>query len=232
MMEKIILALDLSNKEKIYELIEKTEHLIEVYKVGFVPYLTCGNEIIEVLKRKNKKIFLDLKFFDIPNTVKNAVRIIYENEIEMYTVHLMAGKKVIEEIVEMKEKLKSRTKIIGVSVLTSFNEEDLKFLSINLDIKDFTERLVENGYKLGIDGVVCSGQEIESLRKKYIKPFIIIAPGIRLEKIKEDDQKRVITPKEAIKKGADYIVVGRPVYENPKPEKMILELKKEIENGK
>ncbi|MCS7181328.1 MAG: orotidine-5'-phosphate decarboxylase [bacterium] len=231
MIEKIILSLDLNEKKKIYKLIDETEELIEFYKVGIIPYLLDGKEIIKVLKNKNKKVFLDLKFFDIPNTVKNAAKIVYENRIDMFSVHLMAGKEVIERIVEVKKEVKSETKVIGISILTSYKEEDLKFLSINMCIKDIVEKLAEYGYNWGIDGIVCSGEEIEFLRKKYPPHFLIIVPGIRM-KTEKDDQKRVVTAKEALKKGADFIVIGRPIYENPNPKNIILKLKEEIENVK
>jgi orotidine-5'-phosphate decarboxylase len=126
--------------------------------------------------------------------------------------------------------LKSKTKIIGVSVLTSFKEEDLKFLGINMQIKELVEKLTENGYICGIDGVVCSGEELETLRSKFKSPFLLITPGIRIEE-KKDDQKRISTPKEAIQKGADFIVVGRPIYESYEPEKIVEKIIKEIGNG-
>jgi orotidine-5'-phosphate decarboxylase len=229
-MGKLIVALDLNDSKKIYNLIEKIGDRVNYYKVGIIPYLLCGDELIKNLKKEKKKIFLDLKFFDIPNTIENAVKIIFEKEIDMFTVHLMAGERVIKKIVETKKDLKSKTKIIGVSVLTSFKEEDLKFLGINMQIKELVEKLTENGYICGIDGVVCSGEELETLRSKFKSPFLLITPGIRIEE-KKDDQKRISTPKEAIQKGADFIVVGRPIYESHEPEKIVEKIIKEIGNG-
>ncbi|MFN4226918.1 MAG: orotidine-5'-phosphate decarboxylase [Candidatus Ratteibacteria bacterium] len=231
-MGKLIVALDLVDKKRIYELIERLGDNIDFYKVGIIPYLTCGDEIIKKLKKEGKKIFLDFKFFDIPNTVKNASRIIFEKEIDMFTVHLMAGQQMIKSIIEIKKELKSETKIIGVSILTSFTEKDIDFLNMNTKIDKLVEKLVDYGYKWGIDGVVCSGQELEMIRRKYKPPFLIIVPGVRIdEKNEKDDQKRIITPEQAIKKGADFIVIGRPVYENPEPEKVVEKILSEIKNG-
>jgi len=230
-MGKLIVALDLNEKEKIYELIEKIGDKVDFYKVGIISYLLFGDELIKYLKKEKKKIFLDLKFFDIPNTVENAVKIIFEKEIDMFTVHLMAGEKVIKSVVEAKKKINSETKIIGVSILTSFKEEDLQIFGINTPVKKLVEKLAEYGYNWGIDGIVCSGEELELLRSRFKSPFLLITPGIRIEE-KKDDQKRITTPKEAIKKGADFIVVGRPIYENPQPEKIVEKIIKEIENGK
>lgn len=227
-MGKLIVALDLDEKRKIFDLIENLGDRVDFYKIGWICYLVCGEEIIKKLKRNNKKIFIDFKFFDIPNTTKNAVKIICENGIDMFTFHLMAGKEVMENIVEIKNQLGSRTKAIGVSVLTSFTEKDIEFLGINMSIKELVEKLVNSGYKTGIDGVVCSGEEIENLRKKFPPPFLLIAPGIRISE-ERNDQKRVITPKDAIMKGADYIVVGRPIYNSSRPDIVVEEILKDIE---
>ncbi|MCM8771914.1 MAG: orotidine-5'-phosphate decarboxylase [Candidatus Omnitrophica bacterium] len=228
-MEKLIVSLDLTEKKKVYELVEKLGGLVNFYKVGIIPYLLFGNEILRYLKKQNKRIFLDLKFFDIPNTVEKAVKIIFDNEIDMFTVHLMAGEKVIKNITEIKDNVKKDTKIIGVTVLTSFGEEELKFLGIKMKILDLTEKLVEYGYKWGIDGVVCSGEELKTLRPKFKPPFLFVVPGIRVEKSK-DDQKRITTPNEAIKNGADFIVVGRPIYESENPVKIVKKILRLIKN--
>lgn len=230
-MGKLIVSLDLNDKNKIYKLIERIGDKVDFYKVGIIPYFVCGDELIKKLKNEKKKIFLDLKFFDIPNTVENIAKIIFEKEIDMFTIHLMAGEKVIKRVAEIKRNLRSKTKIIGVSILTSFKEEDIQFLNINTKINKLVEKLVEYGYNWGIDGVVCSGEELEYIRDKFRPPFLLITPGIRMGE-KKDDQKRITTPKEAIKKGADFIVVGRPIYENPKPEKIVEKILKEIEYGR
>ncbi|MCM8784868.1 MAG: orotidine-5'-phosphate decarboxylase [Candidatus Omnitrophica bacterium] len=229
-MGKLIVALDLDDKKRIYELIKRLGNKVDFYKVGIISYFTCGDELIKKLKKEGKKIFLDFKFFDIPNTVKNASKILIEKEVDMFTVHLMSGEQVIKSIVEVKQKLKSETKIIGVTVLTSLVEKEIDFLNIKID--KLVEKLVNYGYKWGIDGVVCSGQELEMIRTKYKSPFLIIVPGVRIdEKNKKDDQKRITTPEQAIKKGADFIVVGRPIYENKEPEKIVEKILSKIKNG-
>lgn len=225
-MKRLIVALDIPDKKKVYELIEKTKEFIDFYKVGYITYTLFGNEIIKKLKKESKKIFLDLKLFDIPNTVKNTVKIISEKEIDMLTVHLMGGEEMIKNAIEEKGKIK----IIGVTVLTSFEQKDLRFLGINKKIKNLVNHLVRSAYKWGIDGIVCSGEELKNLRRKYPEPFLFIVPGVRIEE-KKDDQKRVITPFKAIRDGADFIVVGRPIYESKKPEEIVKKILLEIENG-
>lgn len=227
-MKKLIVALDLDDKKKIYGLIEKIGDRVDFYKIGWIPYLVCGKQIIKDLKREKKRIFIDFKFFDIPNTVKNSVKILCDYGIDMFTFHLMAGKEVIKGIIDVKKNLKSDIKAIGVSVLTSFCEEDIKFFGISYSLKEFVKKLVNLGYGFGIDGVVCSGEEIEELRKDYPEPFLLITPGIRIDE-RKDDQKRIITPKDAIKKGADFIVVGRQIYESKDPVSAVEKIIKEIE---
>lgn len=227
-MKKLIVALDLNDKKKIYKLVEKIGEKVDFYKIGIIPYLLFGNEIIKWLKNEKKKIFLDLKFFDITNTVKNAVKIICENEIDMFTVHLMAGENTIKSIFQIKKELKSDTKIIGVTILTSFTKNDLKFLGINMEIKDFVKKLVSYGYKWGVDGIVCSGEEVKCLRRTFKPPFLIVVPGIRMTETK-DDQKRIISPREAIKNGADFLVIGRPIYESREPLNVVEKILQEIE---
>jgi orotidine-5'-phosphate decarboxylase len=229
-LKKLIIAIDLNDKNKIYELIDKIGDRVDIYKVGWIPYLVCGKEIIKKLKYANKKVFIDFKFFDIPNTVKNAIKILCDYGIDMFTFHLLSGEKVCKSIIELKKELKSEVKAIGVSILTSFTDEDIKKFGINIEIKKLVENLAKIGYECGIDGLVCSGEELKFLREKFPPPFLIIVPGIRVEKV--DDQKRIMSAKEAIKKGADFIVVGRPIYESSEPIKVVDEILKEIEDEK
>jgi len=229
-LKKLIIALDLNDKNKTYELIDEIGDRVDIYKVGWIPYLVCGKEIIKKLKDENKKVFIDFKFFDIPNTVKNAIKILCDYGIDMFTFHLLSGEKVCKSIIELKRELKSEFKAIGVSILTSFTEEDIKNFGLNIEIKKLVENLAKIGYRYGIDGIVCSGEELPFLREKFPSNFLIIVPGIRVEKV--DDQKRIISVKEAIKKGADFIVVGRPVYESKEPVKVVDEILKEIGDEK
>ncbi len=229
-MKKLILSIDLIEEKKIYDLVDKIGDRVDIYKVGWIPYLVCGKEIIKKLKDKNKKVFIDFKFFDIPNTVKNTIKILCDYGIDMFTFHLLSGEKVCKSIIELKKELKNDVKAIGVSILTSFSEEDIKKFGLNIEIKKLVLNLAKIGYECGIDGLVCSGEELPFLREKFPSPFLIIVPGIRIERI--DDQRRIISAKEAIKNGADFIVVGRPIYDSPEPVKVVDEILKEIEDEK
>jgi len=229
-MTQIIVGLDFLGEKNIMNLVDKLNGAINFYKIGSIVFSAYGYKIIEKLKDKGKKVFLDLKFFDIPNTVRETVKIILKMDIDFFTIHLLGGEEMVKSAIEEKNKISPKTKIIGVTVLTSFTQENLFQLSIEKDIKTFVLNLSENGKKWGIDGIVCSGEELCFLREKFPSPFIIICPGIRIKK-NTDDQKRIITPYYAAKNKADFIVVGRPIYKSKDPIKTVEEILKEIKNG-
>lgn len=226
-MSKLIVSLDLESKEEIDRIVE-TLDFIEYFKVGAIPYLIYGNELIEKLKKKKKKVFLDLKFFDIPNTVKKGVKSACLKGIDMLTIHIMGGEEMVKSAVEGRNETGRKTKILGITILTSIKEKNMVFPS---SIKDMVLNLAEKGYKWGVDGIVCSGEELPYLRKILPEEFIMVVPGIRIEKM-EDDQKRVITPEMAAKNGADFIVVGRPIYESENPVEAAKKIIREVEIGK
>ncbi|MCD6407814.1 orotidine-5'-phosphate decarboxylase [bacterium] len=226
-MSKVIVSLDLESKEKIDRIVEMLD-FIEYFKVGPIPYLVYGNELIEKLKKRGKKIFLDLKFFDIPNTVKKSVKCACLKGVDMLTLHIMGGEEMVKSAIEGKNEVGAETKILGITVLTSLKEKDIDFATSS--IREMVFKLAERGYNWGIDGIVCSGEELPFLRKKFPSPFLMVVPGIRMEE-RKDDQKRVITPSMAVKKGADFIVVGRPVYESENPVKSVERIIKEVKIG-
>ena len=201
-MKKTILALDVYDIEKAQKLISDTKEFIDIYKVGPILFLQAGKEIIKVLKDNGKEIFLDLKFHDIPATVKRSIESAKELGVYSLTVHSSGG----EEMLKAAASVPGRPKIWAVTVLTSqttMPEEVIKRAQL--------------AKSCGIDGVIASPLEITAIKKECGKEFNVVTPGIRPAKA-DDDQKRVATPEEAIKNGADFIVVGRPILEaeNPK----------------
>lgn len=224
-MDKLIVALDLDNLEKAEELVDKLYPKVKYFKVGSQLFTNCGPEIIKFIKRKKAKVFLDLKFHDIPNTVASAASLATRLEVDIFNLHACGGTEMMKAALTASEKeaekLKiKRPKIIAVTVLTSQKssiEEVLKYASL--------------AKQAGLDGVVASAQEAKAIREKMGKDFIIVTPGIRPGSFnKKDDQKRIATPKEAVENGADYIVVGRPIIEAENPVKVTDEILKEI-NG-
>jgi len=201
-MKKTILALDVYDIEKAQKLISDTKEFIDIYKVGPVLFLQAGKEIIKILKDNGKEIFLDLKFHDIPATVKRSVESAKELGVYSLTVHSSGG----EEMLKAAASVPDRPKIWAVTVLTSQTTMPEEVIKRALLAKS-----------CGIDGVIASPLEITAIKKECGKEFNVVTPGIRPAKA-DDDQKRVATPEEAIKNGADFIVVGRPILEaaNPK----------------
>ncbi len=225
-MAQLIVSLDIDDREKIIYLLDQLDDIVEFYKIGSVPFVSCGPRIIEIIKRRGKKVFFDLKFFDIPNTVRKTSRKIVEMGVDFFTIHLLSGKEVIKAAVEEK----SQAKVIGVTLLTSMEKEDIKEVSMGENIKETILHLTELGVGYGIDGIVCSAKDLSFLREKF-PSLIMVCPGIRLEK-SQDDQKRTATPFYAVKSGADFIVVGRPIYESENPRAVVKKILKEIGGGK
>lgn len=235
--EKLIFPLDFSNLMDAVSWVEKLNPYVGVFKIGLELFIKEGPKAIEEIKKRGaSKIFLDLKLFDIPNTIAGAVRSASFYGIDYLTVHILAGRKALEEALKASQ---GGTKILGVTLLTSLDKADLLELGFNGELLYKTEDLV---YKLvmlanfvGCDGIVCSAKEV-NLVKNSFPHLITVVPGIRLTEEKRDDQLRTASPFEAIKAGADHIVVGRPIRESSYPEKtcqlILEEIKKALSNEK
>lgn len=232
-MAELIVSLDVHSKEKARKLIEILGSSVEYYKIGPVPLFAYGTDIIEFLIEKGKKVFLDMKFFDIPNTVENAVYNSCKLRVSSISVHTMGGIKMLKSAISGRNKARAETKIIGVTILTSFTQEDLEIVGIKQDIDFHIEHLAKLAFETGLDGIVCSARELKFLRKKFPDGFLMFCPGIRPGGSTKDDQKRVADVSQAVRDGADYIIVGRPVIENDNPLTVVQQIKKEImENEK
>ncbi len=215
---KLIVALDVKNFEEAKSIVEELSPIVDIFKVGSILYTIEGNKVIEFIHSKGKSVFLDLKFFDIPNTVKDVSFVAANLNVEMFTVHLLGGREMIKASLDGVEEAFSRNKltkkplVLGVTVLTSLNNDILKNdLQIGLPVIDMVKHLTEMGYKTGARGFVCSPYEIEILRKQYKDKITLVVPGVRLSGEASGDQKRVMTPKMASELGADYIVMGRSI---------------------
>jgi len=214
--ERLIVALDVDNLEEAKRLVDILYPNVKIFKVGSQLFTACGPEAVRMIVKKGAKVFLDLKFHDIPNTVKKAIVSAAKLKVYMLTVHLSGGKDMLGAAVSIAD----RPKIIGVSVLTSESKEDTKDKVLNL---------AKLAKAAGLDGVVCSAQETNMIREACGKDFIIVTPGIRPEGYVIDDQVRITTPKEAVKAGADFIVVGRPIIKAENPKEAAVKILKDIE---
>jgi len=225
--EKLILALDVSEHSYAIELVEKFKDYIEIFKVGLELFTSSGPKIVEDITKKGKKVFLDMKFHDIPNTVSKAAIAATRLGVYMFNVHTSGGlemmKKCMDNVVEicLKENIE-RPKILGVTVLTSLSREILRDeLGIQHGLRTHVRHLSGLALRAGLDGVIASAGEAETIRNHCGKRFIIVTPGIRPSWTPPDDQKRIMTPKEAIRGGADYLVMGRGILQQADPLKAI-----------
>ena len=200
--KKLIVALDFSNSEEVSQIVNFLDPEKCILKVGLQLYLAEGESILDLLTNKGFEIFLDLKLHDIPNTVNKAVEQIAQFNILMTTIHLQGG----AEMIEAAKSAAGKTKILGVSLLTSLDETDTSALYGNSFDDQFT-KLIALAKSSSVDGIVCSPKELISL---YDLNKIKVVPGIRNTQT-NDDQKRTMTSQEAYAQGADYIVVGRPI---------------------
>lgn len=219
---KLILALDVDTQERAKYFINRLSPKIKIFKIGLQLFTICGPEIIEFIRKKGAQVFLDLKFFDIPNTVANATRAAARLKVKMSTLHISGGQEMLKAAVKAaKEEAASlkinRPLLIGVTVLTSQKAKPVQVL-----------RLAKAGLSCGLDGVVCSAREAALLRKAVKKKFIIVTPGIRPKGYDAGDQKRTATVWDAVKAGSDFLVVGRPILKAADPLKAAEEIISEI----
>jgi orotidine-5'-phosphate decarboxylase len=225
--DKLILALDVADSHYALEIIDKFSDYINIYKVGLELFTAAGPGIVEEIQKRGKKVFLDLKFHDIPNTVTKAALSATRLGVYMFNVHASGGfemmRKCRDSVVEMclKENLE-RPKILGVTVLTSLSREILiDELGIQYGLRTHVRHLSGLALKAGLDGVVASAREIELIRNHCGRGFLIVTPGIRPSWTPPDDQKRTMTPKDAIREGSDYLVIGRAILQQPDPIKAV-----------
>ncbi len=213
--DKIIIALDVNTIKETQRLLDILSPHVMIFKVGMELFYSCGAKAIELIKKHDREIFLDLKFHDIPNTVKNAARVAAKMGVFMFNVHASGGTNMMKAALEGAEEESARLgvdrpRILGVTVLTSMEATQGQVLMLSALAK-----------KAGLDGVVASPKETAVIRKEIGKDFLIVTPGIRPEGSEKQDQKRTATPQEAIQAGADYIVIGRPVTKAKDPLKVL-----------
>ncbi len=235
MKTKVILALDVNSESEAFQVIDETFPYVDCFKVGSILYAESGNTIINYIKQKGKEVFLDLKFFDIPNTVKGVSKIATRIGVDMFTIHLLGGVEMIKASIEGvneafdKCRLDKKPLILGVTILTSMNEEIInRDLKIGLNLSDMILHLARMGYDNGLRGFVCSPHEISLLKSNISKDIVVVTPGVRLESDEKGDQKRVMTPEMAMKEGADYIVVGRSILTKPDKEEVLRKLRETL----
>ena len=213
--KKIIVALDNGNLIHTKELINKLKNEAFAFKIGYEFFYNYGIEGYKAIQMEKVKIFLDLKLHDIPNTVKKGIDAISKLEPYFTTIHISGGDEMQKEAVSSKK----NTKILGVTILTSLDANQVDKYYHNNDVNKIVSNYAKNALNNKLDGIVCSPKEIQIIKNIVGDKLLIITPGIRPLSYKnlEDDQKRTLTPNEAIKLGADYLVIGRPITKSFDP---------------
>ena len=180
-------------------------------KLGLEFFTSCGMKGIERINKFKLPLFLDLKLYDIPTTVKKSLENILLLEPTFTTLHTSGGSHMLRECVKLKKKLNSSTNLIGVTMLTSFDDNSINEIGINVSVNENVDNLSKLALDCGMDGIVCSPLEIQKVKKSFGSKLKIVSPGIRNNEDNADDQKRTLSAKEAIFFGADIIVIGRPI---------------------
>jgi orotidine-5'-phosphate decarboxylase len=235
--DKLIFALDANNYEEALSWVELLSCHVGMFKVGKELFTAVGPKIIESIKKRGQRVFLDLKFHDIPNTVAHASEAAVRLNVDMFNVHASGGSQMIKEAVsaarDCADKLsQARPIILAVTVLTSLNNADLAEVGFQKNTKDLVIHLAKLAQTAGASGVVASARDIALLRSNFGDKFLIVTPGIRSAgATTKDDQKRTLSAYEAVKTGADYIVVGRPIRAAQEPLEACRQIVQEIADG-
>ncbi|MFW6123736.1 MAG: orotidine-5'-phosphate decarboxylase [Acidobacteriota bacterium] len=233
--EKIIIALDVPKKNLAFNLVEKLKY-VQTFKIGLELFISEGPSILQEIHNLGKKIFLDLKLHDIPNTVAGAIRSGFNHRVSMMTLHASGGLNMMKKAVNEAKQLSINTGdqkplLLAVTVLTSLKQDELKQIGLKGKTNDQVLSLARLAKKAGMDGVVCSPKETKMIKKGVGKKFLIVNPGIRPLWASHNDQKRITSPREAVRNGADYLVIGRPVTQAPDPSEAFFKICQELDRS-
>ena len=225
----IVVALDYPTIEQATAMAKRLDPKLCRVKVGKELFTKAGPAILEALHKLDFDVFLDLKFHDIPNTVANAVSVAAKEGVWMVNVHASGGRRMMEASANALAQIHDHnTLLIAVTVLTSMDESDLSEIGIDLSPRDHVMRLAKLAQSSGMDGVVCSAQESEMLSDILGKDFVLVTPGIRPVGSEQGDQKRIMTPSEAMKAGSHYLVMGRPITQAADPIAVLTQVNNEL----
>jgi orotidine-5'-phosphate decarboxylase len=232
--DRIIFAMDVAHFEDAQRFVRLLRDRVGIFKVGKQLFTHAGPKVLDMIRQHGQRTFLDLKFHDIPNTVGKASQEATKLEVTMFDVHVLGGVDMMKAAVQAtREKAKElgtqRPLLLGVTVLTSLDNESLRQIGIKDSVEEEVSRLARLAEEAGLDGVVASPQEIEIIRKTCGHDFIVVTPGVRPAEAAKDDQRRVMTPAEAIKAGADYLVIGRPIQHARDPVEAVDRIAGEIQ---
>ena len=228
---KLIVALDVPDRAAALKAIDRLSGHVGYFKLGMEIFTREGPRLVEEIKNRGEKIFLGLKFHDIPNTVRGAVRSACQIGVQMLTVHASGGPAMLVAACEEAQASESKPLVLAVTALTSLSQNDVQNLGVSGSIEQWVERLAALAHSTGIRGLVASTKELPMLRKRFQGEMKLVIPGIRPAGAALQDQSRAATPAEAIRDGADFIVVGRPILQAPDPAKAADTIAAEIQQA-
>jgi len=214
---RLIVALDVPDREAAIAAVQRLTGHVGYFKIGLELFTREGPRLVEEIRDRGEKIFLDLKLHDIPNTVAGAIRAVCKLGIDMVTVHASGGAAMMEAAAREARAVEQPPMILAVTALTSLSEEDMGRFGVKGSMEEWVERLARTAFDAGIRGLVASAREISMLRSKLDPQLQLVIPGIRPAGTGTQDQSRTAAPYDAIKSGANYLVVGRPVMQAPDP---------------
>jgi orotidine-5'-phosphate decarboxylase len=231
--ERLIVALDFPSAERAMELVDRLDGSCLWFKVGMELYYATGNHLVEQLVERGFKVFLDLKMHDIPNTVSKAMRSVAEVGASLLTVHATGGEHMLKAVVDAAAEVPNAPKLLAVTVLTSMDAAELRAVGVFDTPASQVLRLSRLARATGIDGLVCSAEEVEAVRAAMGPEMMLVVPGIRPSSSagRRDDQRRVAAPAQAIALGASKLVVGRPITQAANPAAAVAEILAEIESA-
>lgn len=221
----VIVALDFANEMDTLNFVRRLDPSLCQLKIGKELFTATGRSLVEKLVNQGFKLFLDLKYHDIPNTVAQACKVAAQMGVWIVDMHVSGGRRMMEAAVNAVANETHRPNLIGVTVLTSMEESDLREIGLTQSPQELVLRWAKLAQSSGLDGVVCSAQEASILRQNFGQNFLLVTPGIRLDTANNrDDQRRIMTPKQALEAGSSYLVMGRPIVQAADPIAVLREI--------
>lgn len=215
--DRIIVPLDVSSLDEARRLIDILSEVIGYFKIGSELFTAAGHDAVRAVRDAGCRVFLDLKYYDIPNTVAGAVKSAVSLSVDMLNLHILGGRVMMEGAVAAARESTSPPILLGVTVLTSYDEAGWRGTGFSKSISETVPDMAMQAKDAGLDGVVCSPWEVTELRPLMGDEFVLVTPGVRPSWAEIQDQKRIMTPKEAVAAGSDYLVIGRPITADPDP---------------